>query len=66
MSDELIFDIKATKEFRDSFDWYKDQQKGLANKFEQSVYKRLEEIQEDPERYPKKEIHIEGSENSHS
>lgn len=57
MSYQLIFENKALKEFSDSFDWYEDQQAGLGNKFEKAVYQRLSEIQQNPERYPRKIKH---------
>lgn len=54
MSYQLVFDIKASKEFSNSFDWYEDQQEGLGNRFEKAVYEKLNDIQQYPERYPQK------------
>jgi plasmid stabilization system protein ParE len=56
MNNKLIFDPRATKEFIDSWYWYEQHQVGLGNKFEVAVYNKLEEIQQNPERYPKKRV----------
>ncbi len=63
MSYQLIFfDARAKKKFLDSFDWHEDQQEGLGNGFKKAVYEKLNEIQQYPERYHKKENHTENQE----
>lgn len=54
MSFKLILDSRAIKELSDSWNWYENRRIGLGNTFENEIYRRLKEIEHNPERYPQK------------
>lgn len=48
---------RARKELLEAWVWYEEKQFGLGDQFEIEVYKRIEQISEHPEKYPKR-IHF--------
>ncbi len=52
MNYEIIFESRATRELFEEWIWYEERQAGLGDKFENEVYKRIEQIKQNPERYP--------------
>ncbi len=51
MSYQLIFHPQAEEEYRNAYQWYELAQKGLGERFEKMVEKRLEQIVQYPENY---------------
>lgn len=51
MSYKLTFHPKADKEYREAYNWYERIQKGLGERFEKMVEKRLQQIIAHPENY---------------
>ncbi len=45
---------RARKELSDAWLWYEKQQSELGDKFEIEVFKRIQQIEENPERYAKR------------
>jgi plasmid stabilization system protein ParE len=54
MSYRIELHIKVLEELENSYQWYEERAEGLGLRFIASVNKRLTEIAEHPERYPKK------------
>ncbi len=51
MSFHLIFHPEADKEYLQAYQWYEQEQKGLGERFEKMVEKRLLQIADNPEHY---------------
>lgn len=45
---------RARKELLDSWDWYEDKQPGLGDRFLSDIYKIINLIEQNPERYPER------------
>ena len=58
MSYEIILSPKALKELDDSYNWYEEKSTGLGVRFISAVDKRLQEISNYPDRYPKKKVNF--------
>ena len=54
MSFKSILQPRAGKELLDAWIWYEEKQLGLGDRFEIELYKRIEEIEQHPERYPQR------------
>ncbi len=54
MTYTVIFLAKARLELLDSWIWYEDRQVGLGDRFKAEVYKAVQQIEQNPERYPVK------------
>ena len=50
----IIITKEADKEYSQSAIWYEEQSTGLGDRFILTIQKKLELIQNNPERYPKK------------
>lgn len=51
MNYTVAFHPRARKELLEAWIWYEEKQFGLGDRFENEVYNRIDEIQNDPERY---------------
>jgi mRNA-degrading endonuclease RelE of RelBE toxin-antitoxin system len=51
MSYQLLFHPDADKEYRDAYQWYEQERKGLGERFEKMVEQRLQQIAAHPENY---------------
>jgi plasmid stabilization system protein ParE len=58
MSYQVFFHPKAKAELEESYKWYNERSEGLGDRFIESVNKRITEIAEYPERYPKKKMNF--------
>lgn len=54
MSYRILLHEEASEELSDTFHWYEDRSAGLGERFMTLLQKRLQQIADDPERYPKK------------
>ncbi len=54
MSYSSILLQRAKKELLEALKWYEDRQSGLGDRFKAEVYKRINAIEQTPERYPQK------------
>lgn len=54
MKYQVIFHPIAEKEYREAYQWYEDQLKGLGDRFEQNVETKLNQIVYKPLLHPKK------------
>lgn len=52
MKKKIVFRSTADAEFTESAEWYEDQRQGLGLQFIAHVQKALDDIEEDPLRYP--------------
>lgn len=52
MTYTVIFLAKARLELLESWIWYEDKQAGLGDRFKDEVYKAIQQIEQNPERYP--------------
>ena len=50
----IVLHPDAADELKNSYQWYEERSEGLGTRFVASVNKRLYEIADHPERYPKK------------
>jgi plasmid stabilization system protein ParE len=51
---KTILQPRARKELLDAWIWYEERQVGLGDRFENEIYKRIEQIEKHPERYPER------------
>ena len=51
---KAVLQPRARMELLDAWIWYEERQVGLGDRFENEVYKRIEQIQQHPERYPER------------
>jgi plasmid stabilization system protein ParE len=49
---------KAVEELQDAYTWYEERSEGLGKRFVSYLNKRIVELSEVPERYPKKKGHL--------
>ena len=49
-----IFLLRARQELLDAWIWYEERQPGLGDRFKNELYKRIYEIEQNPERYPER------------
>jgi plasmid stabilization system protein ParE len=54
MSYSTILHPRARKELLEAWIWYEEKQSGLGDRFENEVYKRINQIEQNPERYPER------------
>ena len=54
MSYSIILHPEAVAEITDAYSWYEERSKGLGNMFIDAINKRLTDIAQHPERYPKR------------
>ncbi|MCM5526826.1 type II toxin-antitoxin system RelE/ParE family toxin [Parasegetibacter sp. NRK P23] len=54
MSYQILLHDEASEELADAYHWYEDRSEGLGERFLTLLNKRLHQIADDPERYPKK------------
>ncbi|MEO7292424.1 MAG: type II toxin-antitoxin system RelE/ParE family toxin [Ginsengibacter sp.] len=51
---KAILQSRAIKELLEAWMWYEEKQVGLGDRFENEVYKCLEEVEQHPKRYPER------------
>jgi plasmid stabilization system protein ParE len=54
MSNSLLLLSKARKELASAWGWYEDRQPGLGDRFVKVIFDKLAQIEQTPERYPKR------------
>jgi hypothetical protein len=54
MSFRVELHPQALQELKESYQWYEERSAGLGDRFISFVNKRISQIAQDPERYPKK------------
>ena len=52
MTYKTILVTKAKLELLESWEWYEDRQVGLGDRFKVEVYKAIQQIEQNPARYP--------------
>ena len=58
MSYQSIFLVRAFNEFFEAWQWYENRQVGLGDRFRNDVDKKINEIENHPERYPNKKANF--------
>ncbi|MEP6844662.1 MAG: type II toxin-antitoxin system RelE/ParE family toxin [Panacibacter sp.] len=57
MNYKTIFLARAKKELLDAWFWYEERQIGLGDRFRNEIFKRIQVIEQNPERFPERKRH---------